>query len=37
MSTPATKQHFLTLDFLRGTAAFCVLLLHWFDGVGLPW
>jgi peptidoglycan/LPS O-acetylase OafA/YrhL len=33
----ARTQHFLALDFLRGTAALCVVLLHWFDGVGLPW
>jgi len=37
MTASAHKQHYLTLDFLRGTAALCVLLLHWFDGVGMPW
>jgi peptidoglycan/LPS O-acetylase OafA/YrhL len=30
-------ERFLGLDFLRGGAALCVVLLHWCDGVGLPW
>src|ERR1700722_15033256 len=30
-------ERFLALDFLRGSAALCVVLLHWCDGVGLPW
>jgi peptidoglycan/LPS O-acetylase OafA/YrhL len=33
----ATRSHFQVLDFLRGVAALCVLLLHWFDGIGLRW
>jgi peptidoglycan/LPS O-acetylase OafA/YrhL len=31
-----SREHFLTLDFLRGVAAFCVLQYHWFNGQQLP-
>jgi peptidoglycan/LPS O-acetylase OafA/YrhL len=29
-----SRPHFLYLDFLRGVAAFAVVLLHWFEGNG---
>lgn len=33
-SPPASKQHYIFLDSLRGVAAIMVLLLHWFEGHG---